>query len=121
MTLALLSAGFDLAVCLFHITFWRLFGWPGRLAPAGRLNAAVTQTLNIMLAYVFFATAAGIAWAVLTGHPPEAVLWAATGFWLLRMTLQPALFPLSSRVNVAVTAVWLLGAAIHAGAVLTSP
>ena len=55
--LILACALFNLGFGVFHLLFWRLLGWPASLAPAGGLNRAVTQTLNLMLCYCFFAVA----------------------------------------------------------------
>ena len=96
---ALLAAGFDVSVGLFHLMFWRLFGWPSRLQPAGRLNAAITQTLNIMLTYVLFAYAAALTWGTLGTGPQVTLIWIGAGFWILRASLQPLRFPLRPGLN----------------------
>ncbi|MFJ5368804.1 hypothetical protein ACIPIA_06245, partial [Bosea sp. CER48] len=52
----------DLGFALFHAAFWRLFGWPRRLAASGGLNMAITQTLNAMLGFVFLAYGTALVW-----------------------------------------------------------
>jgi hypothetical protein len=107
--------GYNTALAIFHALFWRLFGWPGTLGPSGRRNAAITQTLNVMLTYVFAAFAAASAWAVWTmSNIPTLPLAVASGFWLLRAALQPLLFQFPPRWNLALTVIWLLGAILHA-------
>ncbi len=116
MTYALLAASYDVSVDLFHLMFWRLFGWPSRLQPAGRLNAAITQTLNIMLTYVLFAYAAALTWGTLEARAQVTLLWTGAGFWVLRASLQPVLFPLRPGLNAGVSAIWMVGAGLHAWA-----
>jgi hypothetical protein len=110
---ALTAAVYDLAVAVFHLMFWRLFGWKDRLPASGAVNAAVTQTLNIVLIYVFCAFGLGISWAVWSHYDATPLLVAGAGFWLLRAALQPLLFPLPRALNLRLTAVWLVGAAVH--------
>jgi hypothetical protein len=107
---SVIAAAYDVAVGVFHLTFWRLFRWSDRLPASGASNAAVTQTLNIVLIYVFFAFAAGILWAEWSATP---LLIAGSGFWVLRAALQPLLFSLPSGLQLRLTVAWLLGAAVH--------
>ena len=110
---------YDCALAVFHILFWRLFGWPARLEPSGKVNAAITQTLNVMLTYVFVAYAATIAWQLRSGAEPPAVpLAIGAGFWLLRAALQPGLFRLRPSTNLGLTLLWLFGSALHGAAAL---
>ncbi len=118
MTGALIAAAYDFGVGLFHLMFWRLFGWPARLLQAGRVNTAVTQTLNIMLTYVLFTYAMALTYMVIEARPHAALLWAGAGFWGLRAVLQPILFQLRPGLNGGVSAVWLIGAGLHASAAL---
>lgn len=114
------AGGLDLAFALFHLAFWRLFDWPARLLPAGSLNAAITQTLNAMLAFVFCAYGAALIWqsSLNTGSGSWLLPLAGALFWLLRLALQVAWFdlrPLASRV---ITAIFALAAVLHAAATL---
>ncbi|MDH7799028.1 MULTISPECIES: hypothetical protein [unclassified Beijerinckia] len=118
--LIILCIAYNVGFALFHLCFWRLFRWPKTLMPSGELNSAVTQTLNVMLTYVFLAYAAGLLTAMLskpeTLHP---LAIAGALFWLLRLVLQPWLFP-SSRVSRIVTLIFALGVVLHAGVWLAS-
>jgi hypothetical protein len=58
----MLAAVLDLAFAAFHLGFWRLFGWPARLKGSGNLNAAITQTLNVMLTFTFVSYGATLLW-----------------------------------------------------------
>lgn len=84
---ALHSAGF----AVFHLAFWRLFDWPADLRGCSRATRAITQILNLRLAYVF----AGIA-ALCLALPDEllgtrlgrAVLGGMSLFWAGRLVEQ---------------------------------
>lgn len=47
------AGGIALALALFHCLFWRLFGWPGSLAPLSPANRALPQVLNLNLIAVY--------------------------------------------------------------------
>lgn len=49
MLCALHSFGF----ALFHLGFWRLFGWPRTLQSTTAANRAIIQIANVQLAWVF--------------------------------------------------------------------
>lgn len=102
------AAFYDFGLAVFHLFFWKLFGWPTMLAPSGRINRGVTQALNIMLIYVFVTY--GI---VVLLQPSAALLWGGAGFWLLRALVQPALFGLRSSISNAFTGLFVLGAFFH--------
>jgi hypothetical protein len=113
----LLAAGLiDLAFALFHAAFWRLFGWPERLAPSGSLNSAITQTLNLMLSFVFVAYGAALVWQA--GQPGTPWLLPVAGglFWLLRLALQFLLFDLRPVASWLIAAIFALAAVLHLAA-----
>jgi hypothetical protein len=114
-----LAGVFDLAFAAFHIAFWRLFDWPRRLASSGAINTAITQTLNIVLTYVFVAY--GLALIAASWAQEQASAWlpaAGAGFWALRMLLQPVLFPMRHAASIAITFIFAGGVALHGFAVL---
>jgi hypothetical protein len=93
MLAAVLAGLADIAFAVFHLMFWRLFGWPATLWGSGRLNAVITQTLNIVLIYVFAVYGGALLWYALSGPgAPSLLLWAGAGFWALRLALQLMLF-----------------------------
>jgi hypothetical protein len=122
MTTTIAAAGlFHLGFALFHLVFWRLWGWPETLAPSGDLNAAITQTLNIVLLYLFAATGLlliAAPEAIATSAAGRAFLGIWAGFWLLRAVLQPLLFGLEHTMSRVIFALFLLGAALHAAPLL---
>lgn len=110
-----LAAGiYNLGFAAFHIFFWRLFGWPRTLAPSGALNTAVTQTLNIVLTYVFVAAGGSLLWYWAAGRDAPLLMTLGAGFWLFRAALQPLLFDMRARASQFIFMIFLLGAAIHA-------
>lgn len=112
-----LSAMYDLGFAMFHLTFWRWFKWPWSLEKSGRLNQGITQTLNVMLSYVFVVYAASLGLAAAPIRGPLAL--AGSGFWLLRAIAQPVLFA-RTRLSWVMVAVFALGAGLHAIAYVDS-
>jgi hypothetical protein len=114
----ILAAGvFDMALALFHLCFWRLFGWPGSLQPSGRVNRSVTQILNFAITYVF--VLASLLCFLFPGELAATALgrfWllAMAVFWLARALLQPVFFGLRHPLSATLFAVFLLGAVLHA-------
>jgi len=92
--LALAAGLLDLGFALFHAAFRRLFGWPERLAPSGSLNTAITQTLNVMLIFVFLAYGATLIWQSGQGSVHPLLPLAGGAFWGLRLALQFVWFDL---------------------------
>jgi hypothetical protein len=112
-----LCAAHSLVFALFHFGFWKLFDWPRSLQPAGAVNSAVTQILNLRLTYVFL----GVAGLCLL-YPVElrstplgrAVLIGMSGFWLGR-TIEQFVFVRMNRPFVhALTALFILGTVLFA-------
>lgn len=110
----LVAAGIaDLGLALFHLMFWRLFGWPERLQPSGALNTAVTQTLNAMLTYVFVAYGGALIWLGLHGGAPAALPLAGVLFGLIRLALQLIWFEVTAFASRAFTALIALLTTLH--------
>lgn len=105
------AALFDVAIFVFHVLFWRLFRWPASLEASGRLNSAITQTLNVMLTYVFAVYAVALFWQGREAGP--ALLLPAVGFGVLRIWLQLRLFGVESRLSRIFTGLMVLGTFLH--------
>ncbi len=109
--LVMTAALFDLGFAAFHVAFWPMLGWPRRLAPSGAVNAAVTQTLNLMLILVFGLYGTALLWF---GQAADTFLLACGAiFWLVRLVLQPILFPLRAVWSMALAALFAGGALVH--------
>lgn len=115
-TLIFLCGVFALIVALFHLCFWRLFGWPNRLKGSGHLNAAITQVMNIMLIYVFATYGATLLW--LGPLTPALLLAAGAWFIALRLGLQPGMFDVTNRGSQTLMLVGVAGLCIHVFAIL---
>lgn len=118
MTTAIAAGVIDLGFAAFHVLFWRLFGWPARLQGSGTINAAITQTMNVMLIYLFAAYGAGLIY--LSNHPSGfAALFAAAGAGalVLRAILQGVYFPMQ-RASSLMMVVCMLAAVLHGSVAL---
>lgn len=105
----------DIGFAVFHAMFWRLFGWPERPQGAGARNAAITQTMNAMLIYVFTVYGSALLGFALAGEPaPRLLALAGAGFWALRLFAQPLYFKSWSRPMTVLTAVFAIAALAHA-------
>ncbi|WP_337244238.1 hypothetical protein [Luteimonas sp. gir] len=103
----------SLAFALFHVAFWRLFGWPRTVQTTTVANRAILQIANAQLVLVF----AGVAWLCLAmpsalastplGH---AVLAGMAAFWWLRLTLQFVWLRVHHPLVHVLSALFLLGA-----------
>ena len=111
------AAGYNVALALFHVGFWRLFRWQEELPKLHPVNRAVMQVMNVMLICVFLAMA-----AVQVRFAPEltstalgrTVLGGMAAFWLVRAVLQPVFFRSSPAVRWGFSVIFLLGAGLHA-------
>lgn len=81
----------SLGFAVFHMMFWKWFGWPRDLQRTSLATRAVTQILNLRLIYVFLGIAA------LCFFLPEELLHTRLGqvvmagmavFWLGRLVEQ---------------------------------
>ena len=86
------AAGYNVALALFHLGFWRMFRWPEELPKLHPANRGVMQVMNIML-IAFLLLMAGIqvlAPAELAATRTGRLLLAGlAGCWILRAVLQP--------------------------------
>lgn len=114
MSAAGLAGAVDLGFALFHLLFWRLFDWPDRLLSSGRINAAITQTLNVVLIYVFVVYGVALVRLPAVMDPASSPLLAAgAGFWALRIALQFVWFPMAPLASRAVTLAFVLALVLH--------
>jgi len=100
---------------VFHLTFWRLFEWPVRLAGIDRINRGIMQTLNVCLTFLFFL--AGILLLFYTTEVRHTglgrTLLAGSGlFWLTRAILQLLWFPLRPALSRGLLILFVAGAGI---------
>ena len=111
------AAGYNLALVMFHLGFWRIFRWREELVKLHPVNRGVMQVMNLMLIYCFlFMAILQVAYAAeFIGSPlGHALVAFMAAFWLVRAILQPVLFDRSSVVGWVFVLVFLTGAALHA-------
>lgn len=112
------AAGYDVALAVFHLAFWRMFRWREELPKLHPVNRGVLQGLNIMLTAVlcFMAALLLLRPADLTGTPlGRLVLAGMAAFWVLRAVLQPFLWRgLPAATNAAFAVLFSVGAGLHA-------
>jgi hypothetical protein len=111
-----LSGLFDLAMALFHATFWRRFGWPARLAHLDSVDRGILQVANLALIGQFTVIGAALVIA-----PAEAVatlfgrclLGGLCVFWLARAAVQARYFGLRHPASKTLALIFVLGAVLH--------
>ncbi len=112
------AAGYNVALAVFHLGFWRLFRWKEELPKLHPANRGVMQVINIMLTF-FFLLMAGLQ-ILLPGEMATTALGrlllaGLTAFWLLRAILQPVFWrTMPMATNVAFIGLFILGAGLHA-------
>jgi hypothetical protein len=112
------AAGYNVALAMFHLSFWRVFRWHDELPKLHPANRGVMQVLNIMLIFVFLLVA-GLEVLLadeMTGTAlGRALLAGMMVFWILRAGLQLVFWPAAPRaVNGALAFLFLVGAGLHA-------
>jgi len=120
-TLLLLCALHSFGFALFHLGFWRLFGWPRTLAGTTRPNRAIVQIANLQLVWVFVAVG-----LLCLRFPDElvatplgrAVLAGMAVFWAIRTLAQFVWLRMHHPLVHALTALFVLGTGLFAAPLL---
>lgn len=102
---------------LFHLMFWRLFGWREELARLRHVNRAIMQVLNLCLTWVFAVFGyLCVAYPVDLAHTPlgRALLAAIALFWLFRAVEQVVFFGLRHWVSKVFLLLFVGGAVLFA-------
>lgn len=116
-TILLFCAAHSFGFALFHLGFWRLFGWPRTLEGTTRPNRAILQIANLQLVWVF--TGVGLLCllhpAALAGTPlGRAVLAGMSAFWIIRIVAQLLWLRVNHPLVHALTALFACGALLFA-------
>jgi hypothetical protein len=112
------AAGYNAALALFHLGFWRLFRWSEELPKLHPVNRGVVPVLNLMLTF-FFLLMAGLQ-VLLPGEMAGTALGrlltaGLAAFWLVRAILQPVFWRTAPKgANAAFIGLFMLGAGLHA-------
>lgn len=115
--LLVLCAVHSFAFALFHLGFWRLFGWPRTLQATTTANRAILQIANVQLVWVF--TGVGLLCLCfpdeLAGTPlGRAVLGGMAAFWLIRLGAQFVWLRLRHPLVHVLSVLFALGALLFA-------
>ena len=116
-SILLLCAAHSFGFALFHLGFWRLFGWPRTLRETTVANRAILQIANLQLVWVF----AGVGTLCLL-FPTEltttplgrACLIGMAGFWVLRVVGQFIWLRINHPMVHVLTGLFVLGAILFA-------
>lgn len=112
------AAGYNVALALFHLGFWRMFRWQEELARLHPVNRGVMQVLNLMLMAFLLLMAAVLvlnATEVATTALGRLLLAGLTALWMLRAILQPLFWRTAPKgTNAAFICLFMLGAGLHA-------
>jgi hypothetical protein len=111
----------SLGFAVFHIAFWRIFGWKNDLKNCSVANRAILQIANLRLIYIFFAVAAACFFIpddLLTTRLGHLFLGAMSLFWVGRL-IEQFIFLKSNRALIHIlSALFLLGAVLFAMPIL---
>lgn len=116
-TIVLICGLYSTAFAIFHLLFWRLFGWKKDLAKRRPENKAIMQILNLRLVYVFLFV------GVMCLAFPEELHTSAMGrafmmgfavFWLGRTIEQFVFLRVNHPAVHILTAVFILGTVLFA-------
>lgn len=115
-TLMFIGGFYHLAFFVFHLYFWKLFGWKKDLQNLSAVNRAVMQILNLRLmwvALVFAYVSFFHAGELLTNSLGKTLLIGIGLFWLMRAIEQIIFFGVKSLISVAFLIVFVIGAGIY--------
>ena len=109
------AAAYNAAFAVFHLAFWRLFGWKKDLGRLSAINRGVMQVLNICLTLLFVAGALAfllLPTPLISEISGRGILYFFALFWFVRLVLQPFFFG-NSGASLVFSVLFALGAMIH--------
>jgi hypothetical protein len=120
ITLIKIGGGATVGWLIFHLLFWRLFGWRRQLRKLDLVNGGIMQVLNLCLSLVFLIFAIISLWFAeeLLRTALGRVMLAGMGvFWLLRLIEQPIFFG-CSKASIIFSALFALMTALYGAPLL---
>ncbi|HEX2860650.1 MAG TPA: hypothetical protein VHN79_03380 [Lacunisphaera sp.] len=115
------AAGYNVALAVFHLGFWRVFRWKEELPKLHPANRGVVQVMNLMLiAFLLLMGAVQVlnAAEITTTALGRLLMAGLILCWILRAVLQPLFWRgVPAATNAAFVALFLLGAGLHALAI----
>ena len=114
----LIKAGsvYNLVLIVFHLMFWRIFGWETDLRTLSFLNRAIMPVLNLSLTFVFaiFAYVSFMHSSELLETPlGKSLLILMAIFWFFRALLQPVFFKLNHWGSVTFMLFFICGGLLY--------
>ncbi len=116
--ITLIKAGglYNIVLVIFHLLFWRLFGWNNDLRKLTAINRAIMPVLNLSLVFVFVM----FAWLSLV-HTYElrytsvgrSILLSISVFFFLRGLLQVLYFRLQHWISFTFLVFFLAGGVLY--------
>jgi hypothetical protein len=107
---------YNLGFAIFHLLFWKIFGWKEDLASLTHVNRSVMQILNLRLTYVFLVMAyvLFVFQSELTATKlGQTLLVAFSVFWFMRAVEQVIFFGLKHKVSNGLTVLFFIGGVLH--------
>jgi hypothetical protein len=123
-TIIFLCGFYNVAFALFHLGFWKLFGWEDQLKRMTFANKGILQILNIQIICYFLMTAMicfAFSEELLTTALGKSFLIGTSIFWMIR-TVQQFVFLRANDYRIHVlTFIFLLGSSLFLLPVLLKP
>lgn len=113
----LLGGFYNIGFALFHLMFWKIFGWKTELSKLRRIHRSVMQVLNLCLTFCF------IFFGYISIFQAEEMIASGLGrtlllfislFWLVRAVEQIVFFDFKNLTSIAMTILFLLGSCLYA-------
>lgn len=111
-----LGAVYNFGFFIFHLSFWKIFGWPRTLERSGAANKAIIQIFNVLIMLVFLMMAWVSAFqqrALLKTEIGQFMLVFIFLFWALRLLLQFIYLRASKTIVYVLTGLFVLGVIIY--------
>ncbi|NML21249.1 hypothetical protein HHL16_10220 [Pseudoflavitalea sp. G-6-1-2] len=108
---------YSLAFAIFHMGFWKLFGWKKDLTKLQFYNRGIMQILNCRLIYIFLLLAFLYLYfgeALMANAPGRVLTGGISIFWLGRTIEQFVFLRVNNRVIHLLTVIFFLGALLFA-------
>ncbi|HJN25159.1 MAG TPA: hypothetical protein QGG18_05620 [Rhodospirillales bacterium] len=120
-TSLVLAGVFNFGIAVYHIFFWRLFGWKKDLLSLHKINRSIMHAMNFALIFIFSFFAYLLlfhAKELLNSQLGQATLTGVALFWLFRGLIQLPLFGYGQPRSLFFFGAFLIGAGLHAFPIL---
>jgi hypothetical protein len=107
---------FNLGFFIFHIFFWKMFGWKDDLKKLHPINRAVMQVLNLCLMFYFLIFAyvsLFLADQLQTTILGLTLIFSIAMFWAIRAILQYVFFSRTRMVSHILFVIFVIGCLLY--------